>query len=118
MFTKLTDFGYKRSGKEAFGFYIAYLLFGIVLGALAGALYASVTLDASSGFQDGVAAGQRVGGVIAILFPLVLAFLVVTKRNLTKDFLSILLAILSGILGLFGGGLLGLIPVAYLTTKK
>lgn len=118
MFTKLTEFGYKRSGKEAFGFYIAYLFFGIVLGALAGALYASVTLDGNSGYEDGVSAGQRVGGVISILYPLVLAFLVVTRRNLTKDFLSIILAVLSGILGIFGGGLLGLIPVAYLTTKK
>lgn len=36
MFTNLTNFSLQRDLKQAIGFYIAYLLLGLLLGALVG----------------------------------------------------------------------------------
>ena len=118
MFTKLTDFSYTRSIKEALGFYLAYLLLGIILGAIIGALYASFSLESSADFTEGYIAGQKAGAVVAIAYPLVLSYLVLSKKKLLGNFGYLLLGLLSAILAIFGGALLGLVPAAYLTTKK
>ena len=39
MFKKLFDFSYKRMPKEAIGFYLAYLLFGMVAAFLGAGIY-------------------------------------------------------------------------------
>ncbi|MCH7640638.1 hypothetical protein IID22_00345 [Patescibacteria group bacterium] len=61
--------------------------------------------------------GFRYGNILAILVTLGLSFTILSKKNLLSSFGYILLALFSGILAFLGGGLLGLIPVAYLTTK-
>lgn len=117
MFSKLTDFSQKRTGKQALGFYLAYLVLGIILGAIAGAL--SGTLFATGGTTtEAYTAGFQGGLIVAILYPMVISFLVLRGKKLTNNFGYLLLGVLSGVLGFFGGALLGLIPVAYLTTRK
>ena len=112
MFKNLTDFAYKRNRKEALGFYLGYLILIVVVGALAVGLF-----GLASG-QQNFELGLRIGNIIGILSSLGLSFAVLSKKGLMNNFGLLLLALLSGLLAFIGGGLLGLIPAAYLTTKK
>lgn len=108
MFSKLTDFGVKRDTQQAVGFYLAYLVAIIVIAMIAAVLVAPI--------GGGYLIGVRVGSNVAVVGSLVLSFLVLQKKNLLNDFKFLLIGLLAGLLAFFGGGVLGLIPVAYLTT--
>ena len=112
MFSNLTDFSYQRTGKQAVGFYFAYLGMLLVCGFLVGFVWAIVT-----GIND-FAVSVRVGQVLGVIAVLTLSFLVLKNKKLIGEFKYILLLLLSGVLAIFGGGLIGLILVAYLTTQK
>lgn len=108
MFTKLFDLRLKRTAKQAFGFYVVYLLLLLLVGMLLGGI-AGIILGLS--FQAGVKFGQ----LMAIIVCLVISFVILNyKKSLSP--VNVILALLAGILAMLGGGLLGLIPVAYLTT--
>ena len=115
MFKKLTDFSYKRGGKEAFGFYLAYFLVGLILGGIGGAL-SSVQSGATT-FSQGFNSGLGIGAMIAIVYCLVIACVVLAQRKLYKNFGYVILALLSAILAAFGGSLLGMIIPAIMTTR-
>jgi len=112
MFNNLTHLGYKRSKKEAFGFYLAYLFLIILVGATLGELAAITFGDAGPDFAT------RMGTFRAFVVCTVLSFLILKKKGLMKKFSSFVYIIISGSLSIIGGELLGLIPVAYLTTIK
>ena len=107
MFKDLFNFKKERNGSEALGFYLAF--FGILL-ISAGVLGALLMLD----FNASVIVGQR----FAIIACIALSFVVLYKKNQLKNYGLVIVALLSGICAAFSGALLGLIPVAYLTTKK
>ena len=108
MFSKLFDLRLKRTGKQAFGFYVVYLLLLLLVAMLLGGV---VGLISGLGFQ----AGLKVGQLMAIIVCLVVSFMILNyKKSLSPG--NVILALLAGILAMVGGGLLGLIPVAYLTT--
>lgn len=111
MFKNLTNFSYKRNWKEAIGFYLAFFLVCIILGAIAGA---SVGI---SGAMD-VYKSRRAGTVVSVIFCLIVSGLLLKEKKLFKNFGYILLALLSGLLAVFGGSLLGLIIPAFMTTKE
>jgi hypothetical protein len=112
MFKNLLNFSYKRSGVEAVGFYLAYFLLILLVAFLFGGLCGVI-------FPDHAAViGYRIGVVLAVCLCLYLSFLILVKKSLLNHYGYLLLAILSGILAVFGGGILGLIPVAFLTTRK
>lgn len=106
MFKHLTNFGYKRNTKEAFGFYLAYLVLVLLVGGLAGAMFAT-------DFSSGVIVGTRVAVVVSVF----LSCVVLYKKNLFNNFGYLLLVAVSGIAAYFGGGILGLIIPAYLSTR-
>jgi hypothetical protein len=111
MFDKLSDFSYRRTSTEAVGFYLAYLVLTIILSIAASLLLAPA-------FRvDGFVSGYRIGNFMAIVVSLVLAFTILHRKQLLDNMGLILVAVLAGVLAYFGGGLLGLIPVAYLTTR-
>lgn len=111
MFKNLTDFSYKRSGKEALGFYLAYLVLIVLVGGIVGAV-----TGLASGSQS-YELGVRVGNIVAILLVLGVSFAILSKKKLMNNFGLVLLALLSGLLAFAGGSVLGLIPTAYLSTK-
>lgn len=111
MFKNLTKFEYKRSTKEAVGFYLAYLLLTILIGGLMGGLVGVVS--GGGGFELGL----RVGQTVAVLVTMGLAVMILKNKGILNKFGNIMLVVLTGFLAFFGGGLLGLIPAAYLTTK-
>jgi hypothetical protein len=115
MFKKLTDFPYARSGSEAFGFYLAYLLFIIILSAVVSGVFLGIGFISP---EHGFHTGMRLGTAVAITCSIALSLLVVIQKKLTGNFGYILLSLLAGLLASFGGGLIGLIIPAVLTRKK
>jgi hypothetical protein len=112
MFKNLTNFSYKRTVKEALGFYLAYLFLIMILGGLVGGFLGMIEKD--GGFDLGV----RIGTTFAVIFSVSLSFLILGKKKLLNNFGFILLALFSGLLAVFIGGLGGLIPAAYMTTRS
>jgi len=108
MFSDLLDYEKKRSAQQAVGFYIAYVLVGLLAIFLFGML---MELLFSIGYDN----GKKIGYLFAVVIPLVLSFMILISKN-ALHFKYVLLALLSGILGLFGI-FLGFILTAYLTTR-
>ncbi len=114
MFKNLADFGFNRSTSQAVGFYFAYLLLLMLLAGLsAGILLSSDAMTAEEGFQEGTVIGTK----LAPIAVLVVAGLVLRGKNLYRDYKYILLTVLAGLVSILGGAILGLIPVAYMTTR-
>jgi hypothetical protein len=112
MFSNLTEFGFKRSTKQAFGFYLAYLLVGIIFGVLLSMVGSIVVGVEDEAFDFGV----RMGTLASTILSVTLSYLILKDKKATANFGNILLALASGLLAVLGGGLLGLIIPAYLTT--
>ena len=113
MFNDLFVFGKQRSRREAAGFYLFYWLLGVFI--------TSVGLFVGSGwrFQEGFAEDLWIGPYFfAMVFSLTLAFLVLGGKNKLRNPWLVILALLSGVGAYVLGALVGLIPVAYLTTTE
>ena len=112
MFRNLINFDYKRNKKEAIGFYIAYMLSSILLiSALSIWVVISqrnTTVQETNFFQ--------LGHFVAIAICVTLSMLIVHAKKLYKNFLAMVLVMSSIILSLYMATLLGLIPVAILST--
>jgi hypothetical protein len=110
MFTHLFDLSFQRSPRQAIGFYIIYFLMTIVAaGLFTGLLSASLSFD---GYQQAVS----IGAIVAILACLGLSASILHTKHQVKNTTALLLVLAAGILALFAGSILGMIPVAYLTT--
>jgi hypothetical protein len=111
MFQDLLNFSYRRTPLQAFGWYLIFLLIGLVIGALAGVIFAPGATSFTEGFQGGV----QVGKIVVIPYHIILGILLLWDRH--EGMANILLAlagvVLSMLLGVFGG----LIPLAVLTTR-
>ncbi|MEK7542163.1 MAG: hypothetical protein AAB524_00505 [Patescibacteria group bacterium] len=114
MFRHLTDFGYKRILKEAIGFYIAYLLISILFAALLGGILGVIIGEEKAAFETAL----KIGNIVAVVAVLILSFLILKAKNQLRNFLYIFLTVGAGVAALFGGGLFGLIFVAFFTTRK
>ena len=112
MFKNLTNFKYKRKGWEPVGFYLAYLFLIILITAIANGFIGSFNRP------DTVYAGIRVSTIVSVIFSLFIAYTVASAKKLTKRYGNVVLILLSGVLAVWGGGLLGLIIPAYLSSKK
>jgi hypothetical protein len=115
MFKKLTDFTYVRSGSEVFGFYLAYLLFIVILSPVVSGIFFGIGYVYPG---QGIHTSMRLGSAVAIMSSTILSLLVVSQKKLAGNFGYILLSLVAILLASFGGGLFGFIIPAYLTTKK
>jgi len=115
MFAKLTDFSYKRCVKEAVGFYIAYLVMLLIITIIL--IILTILITGQEG-QHTSNLAIRIGAISAMISCIVISFIILYKKKLTNNFILIFVALLSCVLAYFGGALLGLIPVAYLSTRK
>ncbi len=111
MFKKLTEFSYKRNWKEAVGFYLSYLLMGLILGFIAGALFGIIMPNRN------LSEGLKIGVIVGAIYTLIISSIVLVQRKLYKNFGWIILTLLSVILTIFGGAILGLIIPAFMTTR-
>ena len=115
MFRRLTDFGYQRTLGQAVGFYLVYFFAGIIVsGLISGAIapFAGV-----SGFQEGLAFGAKVGGIFAVLLTLTLSFAILRAKGLLGHIGYLIVGLVGTASAVFLGMLLGLVFVAFLTTR-
>lgn len=110
IFQELTNFRYKRNLKQAFGFYLAYLVLLMLVAALFGGFLSLIVGNGTFEF------GLRVGNMVAVLTSVGISILVLRDKGLLGRFRNIVLVLIAGVLAYFAGGLLGLILVAYFTT--
>jgi hypothetical protein len=114
MFQHLTDFAYQRTKKQAFGFYIAYFALIVAIGGLIGFFIAAI----SPSQKDTGGTIFSVVYSLTILAPFLLALTVAFSKRIYTQVFVVLLIVLSGVFGSIAGAMLGLIPVAYLTTRE
>ena len=113
MFENLKDFKYIRSGKQAFGFYLAYNFLCFVILTVICAL--AETLGLLGDTKDlAYANGQKLVWVLGPVYCMVMAYLVAYKKGLGVKPI-ILMAASAGILSLLSV-FAGMIAPAYLTT--
>jgi TIR domain len=111
MFGEIMNFNYQRSAKQAFGWYLMYLLVGIVIGGVSGYLVGLLTKGSEQGSNVGLLAGQ----FSAVPFNILLGTLLIWHRK--KDAPNLLLVLAGAILSAFAGALGGLIPLAFLSNR-
>ncbi len=111
MFRQLLDFSHQRSLVQALGFYLAYPVTGIVFLAIVGGV--AGMLVSGLGFDGGL----MIGTVGAVIISPVLSLLVLREKGQLGHIGLLLLALLSGVGAAVGGLLLGLLVVAFLTTR-
>jgi hypothetical protein len=110
MFTGLNDLSMVRSTKQAIGFYIAYLLLFFLAGALVGGV---LGITQAPSFENYIPLVVTLGSVV---IDAIICIFMIRAKNL--GFAYWFLALLSCALAAIGGGLLGLIIPAYMTTRE
>jgi hypothetical protein len=109
MFRVLMNFfPYQRTALQALGWYLTFLLIGLILAGVAGLIFVP-------GPAEGAQRGIPVGQWVIIAYDLVLAVALLWTR--WRSAVNILLALVGLLLAVLLGALGGLIPLAVLTTR-
>ena len=111
MFRQLMNFSHQRTALQAFGWYLTFLLIGIAIGGLAGAIWSTGSASFSEAFERAMPIGQ----LIAVPYHIILGILLLWSRS--KGVANIGLVLASVLLSALLGALGGLIPLAVLTTR-
>jgi hypothetical protein len=112
MFAEIMNFNYQRSALQAFGWYLIYLLVGIVIGAVSGYL---AGIFIKGGFDEGFNIGRMAGQFSAVPYNILLGTLLIWHRK--KDVPNLLLVLAGVFLSAVAGALGGLIPLAFLSNR-
>lgn len=115
MFYGLTTFKLKRTPVQGVGFYFAYLVLVALAGGVVGGVLGAFT--PLENFENAFQTGTRYGAGVAAIFVIALGTIILKAKKRFNDLKSIGFVLLSALLILLGGAVLGLIPIAYLTTK-
>jgi quinol-cytochrome oxidoreductase complex cytochrome b subunit len=118
---KYNIFSLQRTPKQAVGFYATYLVLVFVLGGVIAALAGVVLVFSSGGTATNTSVfntGLIIGFTVSVVYITVLGILTLLKKKSFVDPLYIICVIGAIVLTMFVGGFLGLIPIAYLTTRK
>ena len=107
MFSDLFSFNKERQPLEAFGFYLAYFIIGLILGVTSVYIFGAYT------YESGLVVGQ----VLAFFYCPFLGYLILSQKRQLNTAYAALLPVIA-FLAYFLGALGGLVPVAYLTTIK
>lgn len=116
MFSNLFNFGYERSGIQAVGFYIAYLILFMLVGVIA--TLANIYLFPHADIQASNLAAVKIGKAISLIGSTYLCMVIARKKGFMIHYKTFFLMLLSGVLATFIGAIGGLIPAAYLSTSK
>ena len=111
MFNKLTNFGYRRDKKEAVGFYVSYLVFIILLGAVIQGILSNLSLLTFELWS-------RLVRLFTTAITSFLVYKLLKEKKLLKNLNFLSFGLLSILLALSGWALIGLLIPAYFTTRK
>lgn len=103
------DFTYKRTFKEALGFYLTYFVFAYSIGLII-SLFLKYIIKSPTGIST---------GILVLIYSLIIAYLTknfVEKKGLFKSKKYLLLAIISVIISLFSSYFFALIIPTYFST--
>lgn len=115
MFGKILDVGTHRTTMEAIWFYLLSLVLLVGLSSTMVHFLGMVgVVDGSVGFFS----GGEIHTLIGSLFVLMVSGLILTSRKMTSDIFAVLVAGVGIYLSYTTSIMLGLIPVALLTTLK
>ncbi len=111
MFAEPFNFAKQRTGLQAFGWYLVFLLIALVVGMVLGGIAALGHFFPGTSYEVGL----KMGTIVAPIFTFVVAVLVVWARptNVINLALGAGAVLVSLLLGWIGGGIL----LAYLTTR-
>jgi hypothetical protein len=115
MFDNLANFEFKRSKVQALVFYLVYgVLSFVTIFILAAclALLFPISQESASSFGFGV------GAIVACIICITLSFIILKKKEKMTNFSSIIYLILTLVLSLAGGVILGMILPAFLSTQE
>lgn len=123
MFTNLLDLSKPRNGVQAIGFYIFYLIIGLILVAALSALFSMVycvcNAEVCQTYEQGVAIGKKVGFVVGLisvfLYIFGLGMWILKAKKLFQSGNAIFLFVFSIILAIPFGAIAALIPLAIMT---
>ena len=113
MFKNLSYFSMKRTGKQAVGFYLAYFVLLVLIAGIAGGI-TGVFMGSAQAVQQ---VAIKVGTGTVTIVCLFLGYKILDAKKRIGNYPDMVLVCLSGACALMGGALLGLLPLAYLTTK-
>ena len=113
----ITDFTVKRDWKQAVLFYILYLLIVFVVAGIAGVMCGLVANQLGADLETSRKCSKLGGWVIAVVLCPTLSILISVSKK-TGTGLGLLFVLGAFVLSLGGGGLLGLIVPAFLTTRR
>ena len=115
MFGKILDVGHHRTTMEAVGFYfVALTLMVGISTTLVHFLGMAGVVETTGSFFSGGEIHTLIGTVMVLL----ISGLILTGRNLTSDIFSVLVVGVGVYLAYTSSVMIGLIPVALLTTLK
>jgi hypothetical protein len=114
MFKGLMSFEMTRTGVQALGFYIVYFLIGLLIGGLAGTI-SGLVVEHDASAEARFAEGLRWGIMAVIPYVLAMGLTVVIKKKLGLGYYA--LCIVCACVAAYGGAFIGLMPIAFMTTR-
>lgn len=108
MFKQLSDFEMKRTPAQAFGFWLVYFLLGVLIAAIVDGMAGAV---AEHPYQAVFLAGR----IASVIYAAGLGAVICLNKSLGVGWY--LGAVFGGGMAVLGGGFLGVIPAAMLTTR-
>ena len=118
MFRHLIDFKFRRSTNQAVGFYIVYLLATVLIVGIISYIYLEMTGQSLSSDDESFLLVAQVATKSVVVIVLALSILILNAKNLIRDSRSLIIVLIAVAFTFVAGGLLGFIPVAYLTTLE
>lgn len=110
-FNRLFDYSYRRSLRQALIFYFTHIIFLVLIAFCVELL---IRLGDRQVYERW--SPDFVGILVALFFSLFIFFLILFKKTQWRNVRYLFLVIISVILVYFGGGFLGFIPIAYMST--
>jgi hypothetical protein len=112
------DFRLKRSKKDAIGFYLSSFGLLILIITISGLIISLALLPMFKNLSPeyGYAIGVQFGAYFAIAYCFIIALLILIQKKLYKKPVYVLLSLLTLLLAYLGGGILGLLIPAYMTS--
>lgn len=122
MFENLFNLSVKKTVPQAVVFYIVFLLIGLTLCLLiiiaVCMFYCVLNMEACTAYGEEI--GRRLGSIIGLISVFFycsgLGIVILSLKRLWTNALGLILFVVSLPLSLIGGSLLGMIPIAALTT--
>ena len=116
MIDKILDVGHVRSTVGAFWFYVLSVV--MLVGISTTLLHFLGMVGLVDGAEGSFFAGSSLHTLVGSIFTLFVSGLILTHRKLTSDIFAVLLTVVAVYLAYSTDIMLGLIPVAILTTIK